>query len=145
MKKVVAIAALAALLAAGVLSWMAWERYRQFLLTPLDLPAQGEIFLLPSGATGSDIVEQLSQMNFTRPGHSIVLKAFDDKTSAGYMDALALIRAGGETLKSRPRADMPGFQPAEFERKCIARNKAHEAAQRRVSAAILAGKKVFDE
>jgi UPF0755 protein len=67
MKKLVSIAALAVILA-GILAWTAWERYRQFLLTPLDLPAQGQVFLLPSGATGTDIVEQLSRLNLTRPG-----------------------------------------------------------------------------
>jgi hypothetical protein len=91
------------------------------------------------------IAERGSPINFTRPEHSLVLKAFDDRTSTAYVDALGLIRAGGEMLKQRSRADMPGFVPCEFERKCLERNKAHEAAQRRVRAAIQAGRKVFDE
>ncbi len=51
-----------------------------------------------------------SPINFTRPEHSLCLKAFDDKGDPGYADALAIIRSGKEMLDKHPRLDMPGFR-----------------------------------
>ena len=67
MKKFLLLLALCSLLL-GVLAWYGWERYRNFLAAPLNIPADGQVFELDSGATGSGIVQQLAVMGLTRPG-----------------------------------------------------------------------------
>ena len=67
MKKFLLLLALCSLLL-GVLAWYGWERYRNFLAAPLNIPADGQVFELGSGATGSGIVQQLAGMGLTRPG-----------------------------------------------------------------------------
>lgn len=49
------------------------------------------------------------EVSLDRPELSPCLQRIPDKTSAAYIEALALIRAGRETLAQRPRADMEGF------------------------------------
>lgn len=67
MKKVGLFLALCSLLLA-VAGAYAWEQYRSFLATPLDIPEGGMVFELDSGATGAGIVQQLAEMGLTRPG-----------------------------------------------------------------------------
>jgi len=67
MKKFLLLLSLCSLLL-GVLAWSGWERYRNFLAAPLDIPAGGQVFDLGSGATGSGIVQQLASMGLTRSG-----------------------------------------------------------------------------
>jgi hypothetical protein len=61
---------------------------------------------------GVDLNDQkfAAQLSFTRPELSPGLARFSDRDDAGYQEALAIIRAGRETLAQRPRADMPKFQ-----------------------------------
>jgi UPF0755 protein len=56
---------LSALSVAGV---AAWQQYQDFLETPLTIPAEGTIFQLEPGASGSAIVAGLSRQGLTRPG-----------------------------------------------------------------------------
>jgi UPF0755 protein len=67
MKKVGLLLALISLVL-GVLAWYGWERYKNFLEAPLNIPASGQVFDLGSGATGSGIVLQLAGMGLTQTG-----------------------------------------------------------------------------
>jgi UPF0755 protein len=60
------LASLALLL--GLAAWLLWARYQAFLEQPLDLPAEGHVYMLAPGSSGSDIVRQLAARGFTRAG-----------------------------------------------------------------------------
>jgi len=63
------VALLAALiLLLGFAAWLLWARYQAFLDEPLDLPAEGHVFVLAPGSSGSDIVRQLAAEGFTLAG-----------------------------------------------------------------------------
>jgi hypothetical protein len=84
------------------------------------------------------------QISFDRPEVSTCLAKLS-KNSAEYQEAVAIIRAGQESLSAKPEADMAGFQPAERDQwrdaKYLARQRV-EAANRQ---AIQDGKKLFDQ
>jgi len=61
------VAGLALLLAAAGATLL-WSRYQQFLDTPLDIPADGHVFVVAPGSTGFDIVRQLAEQGLTRQG-----------------------------------------------------------------------------
>lgn len=65
-RTLLAIAALLLLFAAA--GWAVWVQYQRFLQTPLDLPAEGHVFLLTPGSHGTDIVAELAALGFTRQG-----------------------------------------------------------------------------
>lgn len=67
MKKLLMLFAVALVLLA-VIAWTGWQRYQDFLATPLNIPADGQVFELEVGATGSAIVQQLAAMGLARPG-----------------------------------------------------------------------------
>jgi len=52
----------------GVFAWQGWERYQEFLRTPLSISGEGQIFLLEPGTPGSEIIRQLGAQGLTRPG-----------------------------------------------------------------------------
>jgi UPF0755 protein len=52
----------------GVLAWQGWERYQDFLQTPLSISGEGQTFLLDKGTPGDEIVRQLGSLGLTRPG-----------------------------------------------------------------------------
>jgi len=52
----------------GLAAWLLWSRYQAFLEQPLELPAEGHVFVLAPGSSGSDIVRQLAEAGFTRTG-----------------------------------------------------------------------------
>ena len=85
------------------------------------------------------------QITFDRPELSPCLARWSDKTSAGYQEALALIRAGRDALAATPEADAPGFTPCATDqwrqRKYLTRQ---EQEQRR-RAALRAGEKVYEK
>jgi UPF0755 protein len=56
------------LLLSGAAGWLGWERYQQFLHTPLNIPGEGLVFNLEPGASGAEIVRQLGLLGLTRPG-----------------------------------------------------------------------------
>ena len=84
------------------------------------------------------------QVSFDRPELSPALAKFNNKGDPKYAEALAIIRAGQEMLRKRPRADMPGFVPCETDR----RRQAKYVARRRIEAdsrrAIREGTKRYD-
>jgi UPF0755 protein len=51
----------------GAIAGYGWKRYSEFLGTPLDIPAGGQVFQLNPGTTGTDLVRQLGQLGLTRP------------------------------------------------------------------------------
>jgi UPF0755 protein len=65
-RTLLAIAALLLLFAAA--GWAVWVQYQRFLQTPLDLPAEGHVFILAPGSHGTDIVAELAALGFTRQG-----------------------------------------------------------------------------
>jgi len=73
--------------------------------------------------TGVPFDKQLScdanpgpQISFDRPERSPCLSTLKNASDASYVEALEIVRAGKETLASRPRADMPGFQACPVDR-----------------------------
>lgn len=62
------ITALAIVVLAGATVGYGWSRYQHFLQTPLEIPAAGELFEVQPGSGGADIVRQLSEAGYTRPG-----------------------------------------------------------------------------
>jgi len=104
MKKALPLAALVFLLG-GALAWFGWERYQDFLRTPLDTPAKGHVFQLRPGANGNDIIGQLSGLGFTRPGwqwkllmrlEPHIYRAGEYRLAAGILprEVLALLSSG---------------------------------------------------
>jgi UPF0755 protein len=55
------------LLLLSVSGWYGWQRYSNFLRTPLDVAANGQVFQLQAGTTGADIVNQMGVLGLTRP------------------------------------------------------------------------------
>lgn len=67
MKK--ALLAMALLCAAlGVFAWQGWERYQRFLLTPLTISGNTQVFLLEKGTTGIEIIDDLVALEMTQAG-----------------------------------------------------------------------------
>ena len=83
------------------------------------------------------------QISFQRPELSPCLSLLD-KNSAGYLEALEIIRTGKEQLSLRPRADMEGFIPCKEHQvqleKYLMRQKIEEENNRAVSE----GKTLFE-
>ena len=55
------------LLLLSVSGWYGWQRYSNFLRTPLNVAANGQVFQLQAGTTGADIVNQMGVLGLTRP------------------------------------------------------------------------------
>ncbi len=68
MTKKILLSAALILLLSGAAGWLGWERYQQFLHTPLNIPGEGLVFNLEPGASGAEIVRQLGLLGLTRPG-----------------------------------------------------------------------------
>jgi hypothetical protein len=79
--------------------------YGRSPLDPAQLKRLGEL-------TGLNLADPkyADQVSFTRPELSPCLARLADKQAPAFQEALAIIRAGRESLARRPRADMPGFQ-----------------------------------
>ena len=84
-----------------------------------------------------------AQIAFERPELSPCLARLK-KGSAEYNEALAIIRAGAEQLKRRPRADMEGFVPCQKDLERNAKYDARAAVEKRNREAIRTGRKVYD-
>ncbi|MBN2136319.1 MAG: PD40 domain-containing protein [Sedimentisphaerales bacterium] len=84
------------------------------------------------------------QVSFDRPSLSPCLQKFKDKTDPQYIEALAIIEAGRQTLAKRPRADMPGFKPCETDRRREEKYAARQQMELRNRRAISMGQKVYD-
>lgn len=66
MKKLLVIL-LIGFLAGGALAAYGWQRYSTFLNTPLEIPAEGQVFQLEPGTTGFDLVRHLGRLGLTQP------------------------------------------------------------------------------
>jgi len=84
------------------------------------------------------------EVNFDRPERSPCLSAITDEGSASYQEALAIIRAGRDMLRRRPRADMVGFVPCAVDRDRQEKYSQRQEAERRSRRAIQRGEKVYD-
>jgi len=89
------------------------NRYGRSPLSPAQLRRLSEL-------TGKNLNEQkfAAHVSFTRPEMSPCLAGLGGESNPAYQEAVAIIRAGGQQLAQRPRADMPGFQlvsPVEIE------------------------------
>jgi hypothetical protein len=84
------------------------------------------------------------QVSFDRPELSPCLAKVSDANGPEYAEALAIIRAGQEQLRQRPRADMPGFQACVIDRQRQARYIAREDVEERNRAAIRNERKRYD-
>jgi len=84
------------------------------------------------------------EVNFDRPELSPCLGRIEDKGSARYQEALAIIRAGRDRLRERPRADMVGFEPCEVDKKRQERYSQRQKAEWRNRCAIQRGERVYD-
>jgi hypothetical protein len=83
-------------------------------------------------------------LSFDRPGNSPILEGLEQRDPAAHAKALAIIRAGAEALRQRPRADMPGFQPAPADQRRREKYERLTGQQRAVLNALSGGYKVYD-
>jgi len=88
--------------------------------------------------------DQGPQVAFERPELSPCLSGLKKKDRNAYMEALAVIRAGGEMLKKRPRADMDGFVACPIDQQREQKYLAREEIEARNREAIRTGKKAYD-
>jgi hypothetical protein len=84
------------------------------------------------------------QISFDRPALSPCLTTLDGPDDPNYVEALAIIRAGRETLAQRPRADMSGFIACDIDRQRRQEHLEHERIAARHREAIRAGEKLYD-
>jgi len=84
-----------------------------------------------------------AQVSFERPEMSPCLAKLKDKGDPKYAEALAIIRAGGKMLASRPRAEMPGFQLLGIEARRQGKYETCADVLARMRRAIVAGGKSY--
>lgn len=83
------------------------------------------------------------QLSFERPELSPCLQQLD-KNSQAYTQALTIIRAGAAELQKHPRADMPGFVPADYAQQRLRFYDDRKQQEMAVRKAIRDGFKVYD-
>ena len=91
------------------------------------------------------IMTQGSPINFTRPEKSLCLTGFADKKDPGCIEALELIRRGGQMLRQHPRLDMEGFKPRPADKARLDYHAKRMEIERRNRRAIVEGRKVYDK
>lgn len=84
------------------------------------------------------------QISFDRPHLSPCLSKFEDKSSAEYVEALAIIEAGSQMLAQRPRADMPGFAACAVDQRRQQQYTFRQEIEFRNRMAISRGDKLYD-
>jgi hypothetical protein len=99
---------------------------------------------VPLSQLASHAANRGPQVAFDRPELSPCLASVPEKTGPKYLEALALIRVGRESLAQRPEADMPGFQASERDQWRDQKYLARIQAEARNRAAIREGVKVYD-
>ncbi len=102
-------------------------------LTGLDLPRQ-----FNHGRNRGPLV------TFDRPELSPVLQRFDDGNDPAYREALAIIRAGQETLAARPDVGMEGFELSGIDLWREVKYQQRRQIELRYREAIRAGDKLYD-
>ncbi len=116
------------------------NQYGRSPLDPKQLNRLGQL-------TGLNLADQrfAAYVSFTRPQVSRCLEHFADKEDAGYGEALAIIEAGRQMLRKRPRADMQSFalvDPTEIRQE--AKYEQRRLAERRMRESIVAGRKQYE-
>lgn len=111
--------------------------------SPLD-PKQMQQLI---GLTGLNLNDRkfLTYVDFTRPEWSPCLERFADKSDPKYREALSIIQSGKETLRKRPRTDMPGSAlvcPTEIAQQ--AKYDARAKAESLMREAIVKGQKRYE-
>lgn len=86
-----------------------------------------------------------AQISFDRPELSPCLGRIPQDQPAARQEALAIIRRGGERLKERPRADMPGFIPGPIDQQRQERYDLMRTVEWLNRSAIREGTKRFDQ
>jgi hypothetical protein len=86
-----------------------------------------------------------SPINFTRPEHSLCLRAFTDPDDPGYGEALAIIRSGKQMLEAHPRLDMPNFRACEADQRRLDYYAERREVEARNRQTIVASRRVYDE
>lgn len=83
------------------------------------------------------------QVSFDRPELSPCLQHLEEGSET-YAKALAIIRAGAEALRVTPRADMPGFEPADYAKARLEFYDDRRKQEAAVRKAMRDGFKVYD-
>lgn len=84
-----------------------------------------------------------AMVSFDRPKISPCLQHLE-KGSSEYNEALSIIQQGGETLRTTPRADMPGFIPSAQDQKRTARYEELRRTEEAFREAAQKGRKLYD-
>ncbi|UCG46591.1 MAG: hypothetical protein JSU94_13915 [Phycisphaerales bacterium] len=84
------------------------------------------------------------QISFDRPELSPCIQKLKDSNDVRYVEALAIIQAGGRMLHERPRADMAGFVPCPLDRRRLEMYAARQQAESRNRRAIRRGGKLYE-
>lgn len=83
-------------------------------------------------------------VSFDRPELSPCLSRFDDHNSPGYLESLAIIRAGKDRLELCPEADRQNFVPCAEDQRREARFAERSRAEQRNREAIQSGARAYD-
>ena len=85
------------------------------------------------------------QISFDRPELSQCLAELKGKDNSSYLEALAIIRAGQETLYKNPRADMDGFKACLIDQLRQEKYNMRQQIELRNREAIRNGRKSYDD
>ena len=97
------------------------------------------------GALRSNGRGERAQISFERPELSPCLARIKGgKETPAYNQVLAIIKAGAEALKKKPRCDMEGFVPCEADRKRLEKFDYLDGIEKKYRRAIRTGKKLYD-
>lgn len=83
------------------------------------------------------------QISFERPELSPCLQELN-KESPEYKEALAIIQAGAETLRNKPRCDMPGFEPCPTDTRRLVRYAWQRDVEDQFRTTIRENRKIYD-
>ena len=103
-----------------------------------------ELTGVPFAKLGSHGGNRGPQVSFERPQLSPCLVKFKDAGDPKYIEALAIIEAGKQTLAARPRADMPGFTACAVDQQRQRDYAMREEVESRNRRAISKGRKLYD-
>ena len=105
-----------------------------------------ELGVLGVGPAPTQRMEQKAaeQVSFDRPELSPGLAKLKDKSDPKYLEALAIIRSGAESLARNPEADMPGFKPCAVDATRELKYALRQQIELKNREAISAGKKRYD-
>lgn len=114
-------------------------------LTDAELARLEELTGVKFRAQASHSDNRGPQVSFDRPELSPCLRAFPDRESPGYREALALIARGRQRLAERPEADHPDFAACELDQWRDELYTRRLEAEKRSRAALREDRKVYDQ